>query len=220
MAAAVKTLSPAKTGAIGDPLAGTHVAISTGERIDCRERSHDGDPMISRSPRRPSPTVHLPLPRVGLCLDCEECFEIGFDACPACGSEAWVALARFLEKHPEDRRESSRADSRSRNADKRVNGVAGGLGGKEDREIVRHLLIVARNREQLYGQLKEAFSGNERVQVIVDRRTGERRQRPPQAGTAAERRKADRRRRDVEEQLRTIGWALVLMDEAQRTAAR
>lgn len=167
-----------------------------------------------RQTRKPAPTVHLPLRRLALCLDCEECFEIGFDACPACGSEAWVALARFLEKHPEDRRDSSR----SRPAERRINGVAGGLGGKEDREIVRHLLIVARNREQLYGQLKEAFSGNESVQVIVDRRAGERRQRP--IPTGMDRRQAERRRRNVEEQLKTIGWALVLMDEATRSQTK
>jgi hypothetical protein len=170
--------------------------------------------MISRT-RRPAPTIHLPLRRLALCLDCEECFEIGFDACPACGSEAWVALARFLEKHPEDRRDSTRA----RQLDKHLNGVAGGLGGKEDREIMRHLLIVARNREQLFHQLKDAFSSNEHVQVIVDRRAGERRQRSV-GTTAAERRKSDRRRRDVEQQLKTIGWALVLMDEATRSQTK
>ncbi|HEY3066751.1 MAG TPA: hypothetical protein VGL09_13225 [Methylomirabilota bacterium] len=42
-------------------------------------------------------TIHLPLRRVALCLDCDECFEIGADRCPACGSGTWTALARFLE---------------------------------------------------------------------------------------------------------------------------
>lgn len=166
--------------------------------------------MISRT-RRPSPTLHLPLRRLGLCLDCEECFEIGHDACPACGSEAWVALARFLEKHPEDRHDASRPP---RHLERGPNGLEAGLGRKEDREIVRHLLIVARNRENLFDQLKQAFADDEQVQVIVDRRVGERRQRPP--GTATERRKADRRNRKIEEQLRTIGWALVLLDEARQ----
>ena len=41
--------------------------------------------------------LHFPLRRVALCLDCEECFELGVSTCPACGSETWVALARFLE---------------------------------------------------------------------------------------------------------------------------
>jgi rRNA maturation endonuclease Nob1 len=40
--------------------------------------------------------LHLPLTSVALCLDCEECFELGTDQCPACGSETWTPLARFL----------------------------------------------------------------------------------------------------------------------------
>ncbi len=43
------------------------------------------------------PQLHLPLRRVALCLDCEECFELGSPVCPACGSETWTALARFLD---------------------------------------------------------------------------------------------------------------------------
>ncbi len=44
---------------------------------------------------RPS---HLALRRLALCLDCDACFEIGADACPACSSDTWVSLARFLER--------------------------------------------------------------------------------------------------------------------------
>jgi hypothetical protein len=43
-----------------------------------------------------SANVHVPLNRLALCLDCEECFEVGFDACPACSSATWVPLARFV----------------------------------------------------------------------------------------------------------------------------
>ncbi len=39
---------------------------------------------------------HLPLSRLVLCLDCEQCFELGTSVCPACGSETWTPLARFL----------------------------------------------------------------------------------------------------------------------------
>ena len=42
------------------------------------------------------PQLHLPLKSVALCLDCERCFELGSPVCPACGSETWTALARFL----------------------------------------------------------------------------------------------------------------------------
>lgn len=42
------------------------------------------------------PSIHLPLTRLALCLDCEECFELGPDACPACSSVTWMPLARFV----------------------------------------------------------------------------------------------------------------------------
>jgi len=41
-------------------------------------------------------TLHLPLGRTVLCLDCETCFEIGADRCPVCGSGTWASVARFL----------------------------------------------------------------------------------------------------------------------------
>jgi hypothetical protein len=40
--------------------------------------------------------VHLPLRRVALCLDCEACFGLGQEQCPACGSKTWTPLGRFL----------------------------------------------------------------------------------------------------------------------------
>jgi hypothetical protein len=43
---------------------------------------------------------HVPLGRVALCLDCDSCFKIGYDACPACGSRAWALVARFLSSKP------------------------------------------------------------------------------------------------------------------------
>jgi len=54
-----------------------------------------------RDVRMVRPSVHVPLNRLALCLDCEECFEVGVDACPACSSETWVPLARFVGgSHP------------------------------------------------------------------------------------------------------------------------
>ncbi len=49
-----------------------------------------------RDVRTVSPSLHVPLNRLALCLDCEECFEVGLEACPACSSETWVTLARFV----------------------------------------------------------------------------------------------------------------------------
>jgi len=47
--------------------------------------------------RNTARTFHLPLHRTVLCLDCDECFEIGAERCPVCGSAAWASVARFLE---------------------------------------------------------------------------------------------------------------------------
>jgi len=41
-------------------------------------------------------TVHLPLRRIALCLDCETCYQIGTGPCPTCGSGTWAPVARFL----------------------------------------------------------------------------------------------------------------------------
>jgi len=41
--------------------------------------------------------LQLPLDRLAMCLDCETCFEVGADSCPACGSRIWASLARFLD---------------------------------------------------------------------------------------------------------------------------
>jgi len=120
--------------------------------------------------RRIAPPMHLPLRRLALCLDCDECFEIA-DACPACGSETWTSLGRFLEWNSPD-------------------SVARLLGGSDTR--TRHLIVVARDRIKLYEQLRRALVGTPTFQVILDRRTGERRR-----GTQAvsrERRGRDRRK--------------------------
>mgnify|MGYP001569806234 FL=1 len=59
--------------------------------------------------------------------------------------------------------------------------------------MVRYLLIVARTEPDLWRYLKHNFAGDDKVEVILDRRRGERRQRiqPHEP----ERRQADRRRR-------------------------
>jgi hypothetical protein len=53
-----------------------------------------------RDVRTVRPSVHVPLNRLVLCLDCEECFEVGLEACPACSSATWVPLARFVGGAP------------------------------------------------------------------------------------------------------------------------
>jgi hypothetical protein len=45
-----------------------------------------------------STTLHMPLARVALCLDCDTCFEITTGQCPGCGSGTFASVARFLER--------------------------------------------------------------------------------------------------------------------------
>jgi hypothetical protein len=71
-----------------------------------------------------------------------------------------------------------------------------------------HLFIVAWNRPDLWDYWKRWFSGVENVEVILDRRRGERRQ-PPRA-FEPERRGAERRcRSDIDDELHTAGFAIV-----------
>jgi hypothetical protein len=77
----------------------------------------------------------------------------------------------------------------------------------------REIFIVARDRPDLYRYLSQTFADAENVQVIWDRRSGERRAtaRPHMvSGRPFERRHGDRRRRaSVEHELRTVGYAFI-----------
>ncbi|HET7342847.1 MAG TPA: hypothetical protein VFL90_15390 [Methylomirabilota bacterium] len=66
------------------------------------------------------------------------------------------------------------------------------------------LIIVARDEPDLYDFIRRDNVGDDRVQVIADRRVGDRR--ASAAAHAPERRRRDRRRNEVEPQLRTAGW--------------
>jgi RNA polymerase subunit RPABC4/transcription elongation factor Spt4 len=161
------------------------------------------DHMLNRS-RVPADGLHLPLRKLALCLDCDECFELGHATCPACGSATWTTAARFLKlvSEPEVAHRGSSRKVHSRRA-------------AEDLAIAKHLLIVARHRRGLYEQIKRAFAGHETVQIVLDRRVSERRQRK-QLAVPDRRGAADRRARSViDDQLRTIGWSLVLLDLAK-----
>ena len=152
------------------------------------------DSVLTRNRGAAAP-VHLPLRRLMLCVDCEVCFEIGATTCPACGSNIWVPLARFLEAANRLRKSSDAAKLPSNR-----------------RQGARQLLIVAKNRLKLYQYMRKAFHGNETVRVLLDQRAGERR---GVSGPVpdADRRRADRRRAvHVEDLLRVLGWAIVLQD--------
>jgi hypothetical protein len=137
--------------------------------------------------------VHLPLMRLGMCLDCEACFEIGVTACPACGSKTWMPLARFLEA-ARRRRMVESVDSLDTPRSRRA-------------AVTHHFIVVARDREALYQHFKESFAGNAAITVMLDRRRADRR--TAAAHAAIERRRGDRRWRAIDEQLRVLGWAVV-----------
>ena len=69
------------------------------------------------------------------------------------------------------------------------------------------LIIVARDEPDLYDFIRRDNVFDERVQVIADRRVGERR--ASITSHAPDRRRTDRRRHDVQPLLRTAGWVEV-----------
>ena len=69
------------------------------------------------------------------------------------------------------------------------------------------LMIVARDRMSLYERLREEFQGEETVDVVLDRRMGDRR-RQSQPVTA-DQRHHDRRHTELDSHLKRIGWATV-----------
>jgi len=76
----------------------------------------------------------------------------------------------------------------------------------------REIFIVARDRPDLYRYLSQTFADAENVQVIWDRRAGERRVASIEA-RRPERRRSDRRRSaSVEQELRTVGYAFISIE--------
>lgn len=147
--------------------------------------------------------THLPLRRLALCLDCDECFEVGCSVCPACGSRTWSPLARFIDLLSEPRTRRLVGSARK------------GLPGRAataDKGMPRYLLVVARHQREFYDAIQRAFAGHETVRLILDRRVSQRRQRT--GAFLLDRRRSDRRRTSsaVDEQLRTLGWSLVPLD--------
>ena len=71
---------------------------------------------------------------------------------------------------------------------------------------MRHLWIVSRAEPKLYECLKDHFAGRPGVNVVFDRRRGQRRQRA--ASAPLERRQAERRQRSVDEDLAALGVAI------------
>jgi hypothetical protein len=160
--------------------------------------------------RRLAPRVHFPLRQLALCLDCDECFGLGLETCPGCGSATSTSLSRFL---------GQAAPSRPQ---RRLDGSpAASNGNAEQPERVRQLVIVARNRRHLYEYLERAFAGNGTIRVFLDRRVVARR--AHSGPHAVERRRGDRRLPGkIGGLLRALGWVIVPVgvSETHRGAAR
>jgi hypothetical protein len=76
----------------------------------------------------------------------------------------------------------------------------------------REIFIVARDRPDLYRYLSQTFADAENVQVIWDRRAGERRATSIEARRPERRRTERRRRASVEQELRTVGYAFISIE--------
>jgi len=76
----------------------------------------------------------------------------------------------------------------------------------------RELFIVARDRSDLYRYLSQTFADADNVEVIWDRRDGDRR-RLDETAAAPERRRRERRvHQSVDEELRTVGYAFLVVE--------
>ena len=75
----------------------------------------------------------------------------------------------------------------------------------------RELFIVARDRADLYRYLSQTFADAENVEVIWDRRAGQRR-RIADAARHERRRRERRMRLAVEQDLRTVGYSFLALD--------
>jgi hypothetical protein len=83
---------------------------------------------------------------------------------------------------------------------------------KPRRESVSIAVIIRRDLAPVAAHLRDEFSGlTSLVAVIIDRRYRDRRR--ADATRPVERRQADRRRRNVSEQLRDGGWAVIPVDD-------
>jgi hypothetical protein len=85
-------------------------------------------------------------------------------------------------------------------------------GSQTEERMARNVFVVSRRHPDLYEYLRERFASDQAVEVILDRRIGQRRRarRPPDT----ERRRADRRSRpEVEAELETRSHAIITISD-------
>ncbi len=90
--------------------------------------------------------------------------------------------------------------------------------------IRRLLFIVGSTRPEFYESLRRTFRGDDTVQIVLDRRRGERRTPPRGSGrrpVTREQRGADRREQaEIQRQLRSRGYAVVGVPSSDAGALR
>ena len=74
--------------------------------------------------------------------------------------------------------------------------------------VNRMLIIVSREQTAQHAYMKHSFE-KEAIDVIFDRRAGERHQLVAMDRARSERRGRDRRQRDITKDLQGFGWAIV-----------
>ncbi|HET7342283.1 MAG TPA: hypothetical protein VFL90_12550 [Methylomirabilota bacterium] len=154
--------------------------------------------MRSRAQLTDTARSYFPLARLALCLACDVCFEIGPETCPACGSETWSPLSRFIGDT------SEKAAVRAvRALVEEARGLSAARGGQ-------HLLIVSRTQPKLFEMLQRELMDNQAVTVIQDRRG---------MGPMPTGRLPNQRWRNVDFQIRALGWAIVRAESPARAAA-
>ncbi len=83
--------------------------------------------------------------------------------------------------------------------------------GEAQAQAAKQIFVVARDREKLFEYAKRAFSGNSSVEVVLDRRRGDRRN--GEKTGSPDRRRGDRRlMNEIDNHLRALGWAVVRLD--------
>jgi hypothetical protein len=153
--------------------------------------------MRTRAQVAVAPLAHVPLARLALCVDCEVCFEIGPQKCPACGSETWSPLSRFI------------GDTSEKAAVRAVRALVEEARGLSEARGGQHLLIVSRTQPKLFEMLQRELGESPAVTVILDRRG----QGPMPTG-----RMPNQRWRNVDYQIRALGWAIVRAEAGARAA--
>lgn len=71
----------------------------------------------------------------------------------------------------------------------------------------RLLFVVADSETRLYESLRKSFADEDSVEIVLDRRRGDRRR--DSLPVTEERRRGPRRTHDIANDLRRIGWAVV-----------